>query len=60
MKKEQTQELVPLIHAKWLVVETGRDNFRLYCSNCNKSGLYPHNYCPDCGAKMEGSVISDN
>ena len=26
----------------------------LYCSECNQCIAYPTNFCPNCGAKMEG------
>ena len=27
---------------------------KVSCSNCHKQGYTHHNYCPNCGAKMEG------
>ena len=47
-------EMVPVIHAKWI---RGCANEEYgYCSRCKSVPVdlcKPHNYCPNCGAKMD-------
>ena len=51
-------DVAPVVHARWTQV----DDTKCRCSNCDiiaLIGLYPHgdkNYCPNCGAKMDGRV----
>ena len=51
-----TADVAPVVHGRW---ETNSDRpDSLICSVC-KCGFDmwkhdPHNYCPNCGAKMEG------
>lgn len=40
---------------KWVQVEMERRTLPMYqCSACNHNNLTKSNYCPDCGAEMEG------
>ena len=39
-------------HGKWIL-----ETYQIRCSNCNKlfsDNLFPSNYCPNCGARMDG------
>lgn len=51
-------DVVPVVHGRW---ETNSDRpDTLICSMC-KCGFDmwkhdPHNYCPNCGAKMDGGI----
>lgn len=36
---------------KWIA---DHENYMCYCSKCEYRALYPHNYCPNCGADMRG------
>ena len=57
-------EFVPVVHGEWIREESG-NLFSNYC--CSKCGLYAEgkiitcgwNYCPNCGAKMDGEVKED-
>ena len=44
-----TIEAEPVKHGEW---ET-RKGIE-YCSECNKSMMWQSNFCPNCGAKMDG------
>ena len=45
-----TVDAVPVVHGHWLV-----NMFFIECSECGESfPLVPQNYCPHCGAKMDG------
>lgn len=54
----QYSDVVPVVHGRW---ETNSDRpDTLICSIC-KCGFDmwkhdPHNYCPNCGAKMDGGA----
>jgi len=49
-------DVVPVVHGRWLTSSDMPDT--LICSKCNC--VYdmwkhdPHNYCPNCGTKMDG------
>ena len=61
---EYTSERVTVVHARWKT--TDAYPHWLYCTNCYKKMLpnvkwvniynIPTNYCPNCGAKMDGRV----
>lgn len=43
-------------HGRWIMKETMvRSPYakNAYCSECLKETSYHHNYCPNCGAKMD-------
>ena len=58
---DSSKEYREIVHAKWVIsIDDFDDGFgeREYpfCSNCHR-GVYRHdakNYCPNCGAKMDG------
>ena len=52
-----TVDAVPVVHGRWIMKETLiRHPFakNAYCSVCIEETGYEHNYCPNCGAKMDG------
>ena len=55
LKKCSTVEAEPVRHGKWIKTE-----WRAICSECGEAGsifdepVNPFNYCPFCGAKMDG------
>ena len=67
--REPTVEAVEVVHGRW--IERPLDNFRKYevkCSECGFVGIgnydqylepYDFNYCPICGAKMDGDGNAD-
>ena len=47
-KKERSED--PVKHGKWVMQGTAYG-----CSLCGEGVIHPfHNYCPNCGARMEG------
>lgn len=53
-----TADVAPVRHGRWLAVQEKRlfgDHYFL-CSNCkSRNGLMiSFNYCPNCGARMDG------
>ena len=52
-----TVDAVAVVHGRWVMKETMiRNPFakNAYCSVCLEETSYAHNYCPNCGAKMDG------
>lgn len=64
IEQAPTVDAVEVVHGRW--IERPLDNFRKYevkCSECGFVGIenydqylepYDFNYCPNCGAKMDG------
>lgn len=50
--KVSSTDVAPVVHGKWLYVETDDEHFFL-CSICNNKEYWESNYCPECGAKMD-------
>lgn len=57
--KQPAADVAPVVHGHWEQV----DDTKCRCSRCDiiaLIGLYPHgdkNYCPNCGAKMDGENL---
>ena len=49
----QTADVAPVRHGRWLCVDTDTEQFFL-CNRCKKKEYWESNYCPNCGAKMDG------
>lgn len=60
IKNRPSADVAPMVHGQW---ETNSDRpDSLICSVC-KCGFDmwkhdPHNYCPNCGAKMDGRIYN--
>lgn len=54
LKQEPTVDAVPVVHGRWNTDEKGVT----YCGRCRIIDDYAsvHNYCPNCGAKMDLEV----
>lgn len=49
-----TVDAVEVVHGYW--TEYGIGHGRSFCSECGYNGKRSMNYCPECGAKMDGGV----
>lgn len=47
-------EVAPVMHGRWVCVDTDTEQFFL-CNRCKKKEYWESNYCPECGAKMDGA-----
>ena len=48
-------DVAPVVHGKWVTTQIAAGlPWKYRCSNCGCPQEYAHNYCPNCGAKMEG------
>ena len=58
LENEPTIDAVPVVHGRWernIVIKCGlkhHEGFNASC--CNRWSKYRTNYCPNCGAKMDG------
>ena len=46
-------DVAPVRHGRWLCVDTDTEQFFL-CNRCKKKEYWESDYCPSCGAKMDG------
>ena len=64
LKEAPTVDAVEVVHAKWrLETDDEEPNwfFKLVvCTACNKTADGTYNYCPNCGAKMDGGNEDGN
>ena len=49
-----TVDAEPVRHGHWNKYPTTDGWDIAECSECGHCGIIEHNYCPDCGAKMDG------
>lgn len=42
----------PVRHGRWIDLHGGK----VYCTECGEQFEWRTNYCPECGAKMDGGV----
>lgn len=58
LEEEPPADVAPVRHGRWELVTTkySAQYARVgYCQNCNEERLVD-NYCPNCGAKMDGEA----
>lgn len=46
-------DVAPVVHGRWLCVDTDTEQFFL-CTRCKKKEYWESDYCPNCGARMDG------
>lgn len=57
-----TVDAVPVVHGEWIPtkmidVYSGREIIDGYiCDQCGRDAMRKSNYCPNCGAKMDGGA----
>ena len=55
IKSAPTAEVVEVRHGEWEYHETDENDMRIVkCSVCGRKQYGTPNYCPNCGAKMDG------
>ena len=57
VEKMPAADVAPVVSGRWVMKETMiRSMFakNAYCSECLAETAYAHNYCPNCGARMDG------
>ena len=51
---QETVDAVEVVHGRWVKAECSEKNGNSNCSNCGHFDWNDCNYCPNCGAKMDG------
>lgn len=72
VKKQPAVDAAPVVHGEWIGYETssynGNDEYGeprwipkkfFRCSICRKGTAVRHNFCPNCGAKIDGGNDND-
>lgn len=53
-----TEDFAPVRHGRWTITEIlcgiGKKRKYYRCSECYKTNVIRSNFCPNCGAKMDG------
>lgn len=50
----ETVDAVPVRHGKWVDDSDGIEGAWNYCSVCGEQAIDLYDYCPNCGARMDG------
>lgn len=48
-------DVAPVRHGRWEVIDAEEPR-RYGCSECKRLSWHMENYCPNCGAKMDGDA----
>lgn len=47
-------DVAPVVHARWIPFHSETAGDIQYCSNCKIGNAAKSDFCPNCGAKMDG------
>lgn len=61
---ENVKDWMPVVHGRWIfkhnpITDPKGYFIRIVCSECNLHTGQKSNYCPQCGAKMDGERRTD-
>ena len=64
IQKQPTADVAEVRHGKWLTWEeqfpdrkpTKKNNLGVFCNNCHSHADNMTDYCPNCGARMDGET----
>lgn len=60
-KSQPTVDAAPVVHGEWrLDLYTAKYGNPYRCSECKEEYGDTYNYCPNCGAKMDGGKDEDS
>lgn len=51
-------DVAEVVHGRWIWNEEGEIDWEQFyrCSNCGDKEYWESNFCPNCGAKMDGAT----
>ena len=53
LRDMKAADVATVRHGRWMCVDTDTEQFFL-CNRCKKKEYWESDYCPNCGAKMDG------
>lgn len=58
VKRQPAADVAPVVHGEWVLFRSSvTGELSLYfCSSCRAASTEKSNYCPECGAKMDGGT----
>ena len=54
LNEAPTIDAAPVVHGKWRYCGSDRFNDAFECSVCGRIAMNDSDFCPNCGAKMDG------
>lgn len=48
-------DVAPVRHGRWILIETDEEQL-FFCSECENKEYWESDFCPSCGAKMDGGI----
>ena len=55
VRKITSADVAPVRHGQWILIETDEEQF-FFCSECENKEYWESDFCPSCGAKMDGGI----
>ena len=52
--EQPTVDAVPVVHGEWIFDGKFMELHRFHCSKCMRTEFRMSDYCPNCGARMDG------
>lgn len=53
------EDVAPVVHGRWVPFHSTHAGDIQYCSACGIGNMAKSDYCPHCGAKMDGGGADD-
>ena len=56
--RQPAADVAEVVHGRWIWNEEGEIDWEQFyrCSNCGNKEYWESNFCPNCGAKMDGGA----
>ena len=51
---DKVEDVAPVVHGRWIQFHSEAAGDIQYCSACDVGCTWKPNYCPNCGARMDG------
>lgn len=54
--RQPAADVAPVVHGRWRFCGADRWNDCYECSQCGRAAMENSDFCPNCGARMDGGV----